>query len=111
MWGKSPARGLSLELNQPREVSGFCICVYVIPCLLSLVEVSLGHTSKSQVILTLPESMCITSVDAVQHEVVGSVAAESSELVALTLWLIAERAKGSESAYGSLLRSLPVSLH
>lgn len=39
--------------------------------------------------------MCITSVDAVQHEVVGGVAAESSELVALTLWLMAERAAGA----------------
>ncbi len=61
-----------------------------------------------QVILTVPEKQAVTSVDAESHEVVGPLAAESSELTALTLWLLAERARGVASAYSSFLATLPV---
>ena len=50
----------------------------------------------------------MTAIDAEKHEVVGQVAAECSPLVAMTLWLMAERAKGDQSAWSALLRTLPV---
>ena len=44
------------------------------------------------------------------NEVVGEIAAQSSELTALTLLLLAERAKGSASKHSALFASLPVSV-
>ncbi len=63
-----------------------------------------------QVIMTIPEKLAVTSVDAEGHDVVGPLAAECSELTALTLWLVAERARGAASAYTGLLGTLPVGL-
>ncbi|KXZ52752.1 hypothetical protein GPECTOR_8g143 [Gonium pectorale] len=60
-----------------------------------------------EVIMTIPEKLAVTSVDAENHEVVGPLAAEASELTALTLWLLAERAKGAASQHADLLSTLP----
>jgi histone-lysine N-methyltransferase SETD3 len=59
-------------------------------------------------IFVIGEESAITQLDAEKHELVGEIAANSSELVALTLWLLAERAKGAQSQWSSLLASLPV---
>lgn len=61
-----------------------------------------------QVILSVPESLALTQIDAEKQELVGEVAAASSELIALTLWLMAERSKGISSAYSKFLAMLPV---
>lgn len=58
-------------------------------------------------LLELPDSLVVTSIDAEKHELVGPVAAEVSQLIGITLWLMAERAKGSESAWAQLLQTLP----
>lgn len=55
----------------------------------------------------MPESACITRVDADSHELVGPLAAGRGEVVALALWLLAERAKGEASRYRGLLSALP----
>jgi histone-lysine N-methyltransferase SETD3 len=62
---------------------------------------------EGTVVLQIPEAAAITSIDAEKHEVVGQVAANCSELVALSLWLMAERAKGSSSNWAPLLATLP----
>ncbi len=62
-------------------------------------------------LLTVREDVSITRIDADNHPVVGQVAAASSELVALTLWLCAERLQGSASSNAAFLATLPVSLH
>lgn len=67
-----------------------------------------GDAPQNGVVLAVPEDVAITSVDAENHELVGPVAAQCSELVGLTLWLCAERAKGSSSAYSKLMSTLPV---
>lgn len=59
------------------------------------------------VLLELPDSLVVTSIDAEKHELVGPIAAEVSQLIGITLWLMAERAKGSESAWVQLLQTLP----
>lgn len=59
------------------------------------------------VVLTVAEDVAITRIDAEQHEVVGAVAAESSELVALTLWLMAERHAGAASPSHAFISTLP----
>lgn len=71
--------------------------------------VSTSDVPANTPIMAFKEDVAITQVDAEKHEVVGEVAAASSELVALTLWLIAERAKGAASPYHDFLSSLPVS--
>lgn len=58
-------------------------------------------------LLQLPDSLVITSIDAEKHELVGPIAAEVSQLIGLTLWLMAERAKGGASAWAQLLQTLP----
>lgn len=59
------------------------------------------------VLLELPESLAVTSIDAEKHELVGPVAAEVSQLIGITLWLMAERAKGADSSWAQLLQTLP----
>lgn len=63
-----------------------------------------------QVILSIPEDMAVTCLDAEKQELIGPIASEQGcgELVALTLWLIAERAKGPASSYAALIATLPV---
>lgn len=61
----------------------------------------------NEVLLEVPESMAITSVDAEAHELIGPVAAGCSELIALTLWLMVERARGGASQWSGLLQTLP----
>jgi histone-lysine N-methyltransferase SETD3 len=68
-----------------------------------------GDIQKGQVVLEIPEEVAITSIDAEKHPLVGEVAAECSELIALTLWLMAERAAGSASSWAQLLHTLPQS--
>eukprot|EP00798_Chlamydomonas_sp_ICE-L_P020004 gene20004-26717_t len=60
-----------------------------------------------EVIISIPEKLAITSADAEDHEVVGELAAGCSELISLTLWLMAERAKGAASASSALISTLP----
>lgn len=69
--------------------------------------------SPLQVILSIPEDMAVTCLDAEKQELIGSIASEQGcgELVALTLWLIAERAKGTASPYAALIATLPVCAH
>lgn len=69
--------------------------------------------SPLQVILSIPEDMAVTCLDAEKQELIGSIASEQGcgELVALTLWLIAERAKGTASPYAALVATLPVCAH
>ncbi|KAF5827149.1 Rubisco LSMT substrate-binding-domain-containing protein, partial [Dunaliella salina] len=52
----------------------------------------------------------LTPLYAEDHELVGSIAAQSSELTALTLLLLAERAKGDSSPHSALFASLPLSV-
>ena len=57
-------------------------------------------------VLFIPEDQAITSIDAGGHESVGPVAAScGGELISLTLWLIAERAKGPASLHASLSKT------
>lgn len=85
--------------------------------LLVLVQEVLSHVHQhdswrtpKQVILSIPEDQAITAIDAEGHELIGPIAAGcgGGDLIALTLWLIAERAKGAESAYASLISTIPV---
>ncbi|GAX73871.1 hypothetical protein CEUSTIGMA_g1321.t1 [Chlamydomonas eustigma] len=63
---------------------------------------------QDEMVISISEEMAITSIDAENHEVVGGVASScGGELVALTLWLMAEREKGADSAYANLLATLP----
>eukprot|EP00983_Pelagomonas_calceolata_P110542 1159682-Pelagomonas_calceolata.AAC.5 len=86
--------------------------------------VSGADVPKDGVVMSVPESLAVTRIDAVpphplpthpfsshteDHELVGGIAAQSSELTALTLLLLAERAKGDSSPHSSLFASLPVS--
>ena len=60
--------------------------------------------------MSIPEDQAITAIDAEAHELIGPVATgcAGGDLIALTLWLIAERAKGPQSSYASLVSSIPV---
>jgi hypothetical protein len=58
------------------------------------------------VVLEIPEAAAITSIDAEKHPLVGPVAKGCSELVSLTLWLMAERGSGG-GAWAALLAALP----
>jgi len=69
--------------------------------------VSSVNVAAGGVVATISEDVAITRIDAEQHTVVGSVAAESSELVALTLWLCAERHIGAASTSSAFLATLP----
>lgn len=69
--------------------------------------VATADTGQGEVLLVVPEELAITSVDAEKHPLVGPVAQQCSELVALTLWLLAERAQGPDSKYTALLATLP----
>lgn len=72
--------------------------------------VAARDTEAGTALLSIPESVAITSVDAEKHPLVGEIAKECSELVALALWLLAERAvvaAGGTSEYGALLAALP----
>jgi histone-lysine N-methyltransferase SETD3 len=60
-----------------------------------------------EVLLEVPESLAVTAIDAEKHDLVGPIAAQCSELVGLTLWLMAERARGSGSPWCQLLQTLP----
>lgn len=62
---------------------------------------------SGDILLEIPESLCVTSIDAEKHELVGAVAQECSELIGLTLWLMAERAQGPDSPWCQLLHTLP----
>lgn len=59
-----------------------------------------------QVVMEIPESVAVTSIDAEKHPLVGPIAQECSELVAITLWLMAERSS-SGSSWSALLAALP----
>lgn len=60
------------------------------------------------VILAIPETLAVTTLDAEKQETIGPIVSSNcSELVALTLWLMAERAKGAGSEYATLLSTLP----
>mmetsp|Transcript_4662 Transcript_4662/g.11038 ORF Transcript_4662/g.11038 Transcript_4662/m.11038 type:complete len:518 (-) Transcript_4662:222-1775(-) len=69
--------------------------------------VSGADVPKDGVVMSVPESLAVTRIDAEDHELVGGIAAQSSELTALTLLLLAERAKGDSSPHSSLFASLP----
>jgi histone-lysine N-methyltransferase SETD3 len=71
--------------------------------------VAAGDVGAQGVVLTLGESAAITRIDAEAHALIGALASESSELVALTLWLCAERMAGSTSEHATFLATLPVS--
>ncbi|GFR43931.1 hypothetical protein Agub_g5069, partial [Astrephomene gubernaculifera] len=60
-----------------------------------------------EVIMTIPEQLAVTSLDACQHPAVGPLAAQLGELAALALWLLAERAAGADSQHAGLLATLP----
>eukprot|EP00878_Enallax_costatus_P003647 GHUV01003861.1.p1 GENE.GHUV01003861.1~~GHUV01003861.1.p1 ORF type:complete len:495 (+),score=148.67 GHUV01003861.1:1566-3050(+) len=62
---------------------------------------------SGDILLEIPEALCVTSIDAEKHELVGPVAKDCSELVGLALWLMAERAKGAASSWCQLLHTLP----
>ncbi|KAG2498938.1 hypothetical protein HYH03_003128 [Edaphochlamys debaryana] len=62
-----------------------------------------------EAVMTIPEKLAITRVDAEAHDLVGALAAECSELTALTLWLVAERHRGAASQHAALLGTLPES--
>ncbi len=57
--------------------------------------------------MEIPESVAVTSIDAEKHPLVGPVAQECSELVAITLWLMAERSSNGSSSWSALLAALP----
>jgi hypothetical protein len=62
---------------------------------------------QGEVLLQLPEKVAVTSIDAEQHPLIGGVAGECSELIALALWVMAERAAGAASPWAPLLQTLP----
>jgi hypothetical protein len=55
--------------------------------------------AAGEVLLELPDSFAITSVDVASHPTVGPLAEGRGELVGLALWLIAERAAGDASEW------------
>lgn len=70
--------------------------------------IAVREVAAGEVVLSIPESLAVTSVDAERHTLVGPVAQSCSELVALTLWLLAERSVGAESSWAPLLATLPL---
>jgi hypothetical protein len=67
-------------------------------------------TPAGAALLALPEAVAITAIDAEKHPLVGEAAKDCGEMVALALWLLAERAAvaaGGASAYAPLLAALP----
>lgn len=84
-----------------------------------------------QPILAIPGSACITLTDAQNHDLLGPIVTDrirqggsdllspdppprntpplptDSELVGLTLWVMAERSRGASSGYAALVQSLP----
>lgn len=69
--------------------------------------IATSDAAAGEVLLELPESLAVTSIDAEKHELVGPIAKGVSELVGITLWLMAERAAGSSSPWSELLQTLP----
>jgi hypothetical protein len=55
--------------------------------------------AAGEVLLELPDSFAVTSVDVASHPTVGPLAEGRGELVGLALWLIAERAAGDASEW------------
>jgi 50S ribosomal subunit-associated GTPase HflX len=51
--------------------------------------------------------LCVTLYDVQNHELVGALGADVDDYVGLTLWLLAERAKGASSTWQAYLASLP----
>lgn len=62
-----------------------------------------------QLVYEIPGDVSVTLVDANEHPIVGPVIEGRSELIALSLWLMAERSADSESAWHPFLKTLPVS--
>eukprot|EP00882_Tetradesmus_deserticola_P007360 GHRQ01007754.1.p1 GENE.GHRQ01007754.1~~GHRQ01007754.1.p1 ORF type:complete len:476 (+),score=189.66 GHRQ01007754.1:146-1573(+) len=69
--------------------------------------IAAADAQAGEVLLQVPESLAVTGIDAEKHDLVGPVAAQCSELVGLTLWLMAERARGAASSWSQLLQTLP----
>lgn len=61
-----------------------------------------------QVVFEIPGDICVTAEDASEHPVVGELAQSRSEVVALALWLMAERSNESSSPWHPYIKSLPV---
>ncbi len=61
-------------------------------------------------VLQIPDSLAVTLTDVTAHPVIGEASQHCEELVAIALWLVAERAEGDASAWRPLLRTLPVRL-
>ena len=54
---------------------------------------ALNHNQPAQqVVLTIDSNSCITRVDADAHPIVGPLASQRGEVMALALWLLAEKA-------------------
>mmetsp|Transcript_15687 Transcript_15687/g.49275 ORF Transcript_15687/g.49275 Transcript_15687/m.49275 type:complete len:523 (-) Transcript_15687:134-1702(-) len=65
------------------------------------------EVAPGEVVLEVPESLAITVADVQKDGTVAGVAEGQGELLGITLWLMAERAKGESSAWFPYLRSLP----
>ncbi|GMH33200.1 hypothetical protein BSKO_01034 [Bryopsis sp. KO-2023] len=60
-----------------------------------------------EVVCEIPGDVSVTMVDACDHPLIGYLARDRSELIALTLWLMAERSAGSASSWRPFLETLP----
>lgn len=69
--------------------------------------IAADDVQPSKPLLTLSEEFAVTALDARKDDLVGDVSAECSELVALTLWLMVEKAKGQSSKWNGFIASLP----
>jgi len=63
--------------------------------------------SPNDILVAVPEKLCVTLYDVQEHELVGALGADVDDYVGLTLWLLAERAKGASSTWQAYLASLP----
>jgi len=63
--------------------------------------------SPNDILVTIPEKMCVTMYDVQEHELVGEMGKQVDDYVGLTLWMLAEKAKGSDSMWEDYLRCLP----
>lgn len=97
-------KGLGLQHVEPRRITtdlgdriGF----------ISTQEASSSQQGSASVVFSISEEQAVSSIDAEKHELVGELVTGCSELVALTLWLLAESLKGTDSKHADLISSLP----
>ncbi|KAK3233032.1 hypothetical protein CYMTET_56648 [Cymbomonas tetramitiformis] len=63
--------------------------------------------NTSEALVRIPEKLAITTYDVREHDLIAEVAEGRDDFVGLTLWVLAELAKGPNSSWSEYLTSLP----